>query len=89
VSSEPAAGQFETLVYHARTQLPALKANVAVDVSSLRESAGPWCSSLAEPDIHQSVIDYIAAFMRGRSGKNFSPHVTIGVGTTAFLDAMR
>jgi hypothetical protein len=33
------------------------------------------------------VIDYIAAFPE-HSGKNFSPHVTIGVGTTAFLDAM-
>ena len=41
-----------------------------------------------EPDIHPSVIDYIAAFMPEYSGKNFSPHVTIGVATTAFLDAM-
>ena len=34
------------------------------------------------------MIDYIAAFMPDHSGKNFSPHVTIGVGTTRFLDAM-
>jgi hypothetical protein len=41
-----------------------------------------------EPDILQSVIDYIATSMDHLSGKNFGPHVTIGVGTTAFLDAM-
>jgi hypothetical protein len=34
------------------------------------------------------VIDYIAAFMPDHSGKNFSPYVTIGVGTRAFLDAL-
>jgi hypothetical protein len=34
------------------------------------------------------MIDYIAAFMPDHSGKNFNPHVTIGVCTTAFLDAL-
>ncbi len=42
----------------------------------------------AEPDIHPGVIEYIAAFVPDHSGKNFLPHVTIGVGTKAFLDAM-
>jgi hypothetical protein len=51
-------------------------------------TAAAFYTTPAEPDIHQSVIDYIAAFMLEHSGKNFSPHVTIGVGTTAFLDAM-
>jgi hypothetical protein len=51
-------------------------------------TAAAFYTTPAEPDIHQSVIDYIAAFMAEHSGKNFSPHVTIGVGTTAFLDAM-
>jgi hypothetical protein len=51
-------------------------------------TAAAFYTTPAEPDIHQSVIDYIAAFMPEHSGKNFSPHVTIGVGTTAFLDAM-
>ena len=51
-------------------------------------TAAAFYTTPAEPDIHQSVIDYIAAFMSEHNGKNFSPHVTIGVGTTAFLDAM-
>jgi len=50
-------------------------------------TAAAFYTTPAEPDIHPSVIDYIAAF-REHAGKNFSPHVTIGVGTTAFLDAM-
>jgi hypothetical protein len=63
----------------------------------LIDAAGPYTVKTAtaaafyttpeEPDISPSVIDYIAAF-RDHSGKNFSPHVTIGVGTKAFLDAM-
>jgi hypothetical protein len=51
-------------------------------------TAAAFYTTPAEPDIHQSVIGYIAAFMPDHSGKNFSPHVTIGVGTRAFLDAM-
>jgi hypothetical protein len=51
-------------------------------------TAAAFYTTPAEPDIHPSVIDYIAAFMTEHSGKNFSPHVTIGVGTTAFLNAM-
>lgn len=51
-------------------------------------TAAAFYTTPAEPDIHPSVIDYIAAFIPDHSGKNFSPHVTIGVGTTAFLDAM-
>jgi len=51
-------------------------------------TAAAFYTTPAEPDINQSVIDYIAAFTSEHSGKNFSPHVTIGVGATAFLDAM-
>jgi len=50
-------------------------------------TAAAFYTTPAEPDIHQAVIDYIAAFPK-LTGKNFSPHVTIGVGMTGFLDAM-
>jgi hypothetical protein len=42
----------------------------------------------AEPNINQSVIDYIAASVTNNTGENFSPHVTIGIGMKAYLDAM-
>jgi hypothetical protein len=51
-------------------------------------TAAAFYTTPEEPDIHQSVIDYIATSMDHLSRENFSPHVTIGVGTTAFLDAM-
>jgi hypothetical protein len=53
-----------------------------------RLSSAAFYTTPSEPDIHQSMIDYIAAFMPDHSGKNFNPHVTIGVCTTAFLDAL-
>jgi hypothetical protein len=50
-------------------------------------TAAAFYTTPAEPDINPSVIDYIAGFMN-HTGENFSPHVTIGVGTKDFLDAM-
>ena len=34
------------------------------------------------------MIDYVANFTTVASGKKFNPHVTIGVGTEAYLNAM-
>jgi hypothetical protein len=51
-------------------------------------TAAAFYTTPEEPDIHPSVIDYIATSMTNYSGENFSPHVTIGIGTTAFLDVM-
>ncbi len=39
-------------------------------------------------DIQQSLIDYVANFVAIASGKKFNPHVTIGVGTEAYLNEM-
>lgn len=63
----------------------------------LIDAAGPYTVKTAtaaafytapvEPDIAPAVIDYIADF-HNHVGKNFSPHVTIGLGLAVFLDAM-
>jgi hypothetical protein len=42
----------------------------------------------AEPDIHPSVIPYVAGFVAEQTGQNYSPHVSTGVGTIAFLDTL-
>ena len=39
-------------------------------------------------DIQPELIDYVANFVPGAAGKHFNPHVTIGVGTQAYLDKM-
>ena len=42
----------------------------------------------AEPDIHPSLIPYVAGFVPEQTGQNYNPHVSTGVGTTAFLDTL-
>src|SRR5262249_23700627 len=39
-------------------------------------------------DIQESLIDYVANFVSIAAGKRFNPHVTIGVGTEAYLNEM-
>ncbi len=50
-------------------------------------SAAAFYTTPAEPDIHPAVVDYVAGFA-DHTGKNFSPHVTIGLAATGFLDAL-
>jgi hypothetical protein len=47
-------------------------------------TAAAFYTTPEEPHINPSVIDYIATSMADLSGGNFSPHVTIGIGTAAF-----
>jgi hypothetical protein len=44
----------------------------------------------AEPPLHEvpALVEYIGAFVPEHSGKNFMPHVTIGVGLKGYLDEM-
>jgi hypothetical protein len=39
-------------------------------------------------DIQEFLIEYVANFVGESSGSKFNPHVTTGVGTTAYLDKM-
>ena len=39
-------------------------------------------------DIQESLIKYVANFVQDAAGKKFNPHVTIGVGTEAYLKEM-
>ena len=44
----------------------------------------------SEPPLHEvpALVEYIGAFVPEHSGKNFAPHVTIGVGLKNYLDEM-
>ncbi len=44
----------------------------------------------SEPDLHEVplLVEYVGKFVPDHSGQNFMPHVTIGVGTKQYLDAM-
>lgn len=41
-----------------------------------------------DPDILPAVIKYVTVFVPEHSGDHYSPHVTVGLGTIEFLDAM-
>ena len=51
-------------------------------------AAAAFYTTPGEPDIRPSLIPYVSNFVPAQTGKNYSPHVSIGVGTTAFLDAL-
>ena len=51
-------------------------------------TAAAFYTTPAEPDIHPSLIPYVAGFVPAQTGQNYSPHVSTGVGTTAFLDTL-
>jgi len=51
-------------------------------------AAAAFYTTPGEPDIHPSLIPYVSDFVPTQTGKNYSPHVSTGVGTTAFLDAL-
>lgn len=78
------------IVIHPTPDLLRLRQELIAAVRPLKvktATAAAFYTTAAEPEIHQSVIDYIA-HADELTGEHFSPHITIGVATTAFLDAM-
>ena len=51
-------------------------------------TAAAYVTTPQDPDILQAVIDYVAAFVPEHSGAHYSPHVTIGIGTIKYLNAL-
>jgi hypothetical protein len=51
-------------------------------------TAAAFMSTEDGRDIQQDLIDYVANFVAIAAGKEFNPHVTIGVGTEAYLNAI-
>lgn len=65
---------------------------------ALIDAIGPYVTSDAtaeafvttaeDPTINQATIDYVAQFVPNASGDRFNPHVSIGMGSKAQLDAL-
>lgn len=51
-------------------------------------SAGAFATTPEEPEINQATIDYVTTFVPTQVGKNFNPHVTIGLAHEDFLKKM-
>jgi hypothetical protein len=51
-------------------------------------TAAAFATTPDEPEINQPTIDAVATYLSGHTGEHYSPHVTIGVGSVEYLDAL-
>jgi hypothetical protein len=51
-------------------------------------SAAAFATTPEDPDINQPTLDAVATYFSEHIGEHYSPHVTIGVGTVDYLDAL-
>ncbi len=51
-------------------------------------TAAAFVTTPEDPDINQPTIDYVAAFVPKGTGKNFNPHVTVGLASQDYMKAM-
>jgi hypothetical protein len=48
----------------------------------------PFKTTVPDPEINQATIDAVATYFSNHRGEHYSPHVTIGVGTIDYLNAL-
>lgn len=51
-------------------------------------TAAAFYTTVDSPDINQSTINYVVKFIPEASGKNYHPHLTLGVATLAYLKTL-
>jgi hypothetical protein len=51
-------------------------------------TAAAFKTTPADPEINQATIDAVANYFAEHRGEHYSPHVTIGVGTVEYLNAL-
>jgi hypothetical protein len=51
-------------------------------------TAAAYVTTPEDPDIVQPLIEYVAGFVPDETGKNFNPHVTIGLAPEEYLKSM-
>jgi hypothetical protein len=51
-------------------------------------TASAYVTTAEDPNIVPQLIEYVRVFVPDHAGPHYSPHVTIGVGTTEFLDTL-
>jgi hypothetical protein len=51
-------------------------------------TAAAFMTTPQDAEINQATIDAVATYLAGHTGEHYSPHVTIGVGTVDYLNAL-
>jgi hypothetical protein len=50
--------------------------------------AAAFATTAADPEINEATLNAVATYFSQHTGEHYSPHVTIGVGTVDYLDAL-
>ena len=51
-------------------------------------SAAAFAATAAEPNINEATLNAVATYFAAHTGEHYSPHVTIGVGSVDYLNAL-
>jgi hypothetical protein len=51
-------------------------------------SAAAFATTASEPNINEATLNAVATYFSEHTGEHYSPHVTIGVGTVDYLNAL-
>lgn len=79
------------IVIHPTDDLLAYQQKLINAVAPFTEPSGTaaaYFTTPENPEIVQPLIEYVAGFVPNRTGKNFSPHVTIGLAPEDYLKGM-
>lgn len=60
----------------------------AVEPFAVEGTGAAFVPSDDDAPIAPSIVDYVNGYVPQRSGKNFNPHVTIGLGASSFVNRM-
>jgi hypothetical protein len=86
--TEPAAG----IVIEPSAALLRLQQKLIAAVAPFSESHGTAAAYITAPEnahVLKQLIDYVDGYVPKQSGKNFNPHVTVGVGREEFLKRLK
>jgi hypothetical protein len=80
------------IVIEPTQELLRLQQKVIDAVAPFSESGGTPAAYITAPEnahVLKQLIDYVDSYVPKRSGKNFNPHVTVGVGREEFLKQLK
>jgi 2'-5' RNA ligase len=80
------------IVIEPTPQLVRLQAEIIEAVAPFTRSNGTaaaYVTTATAPGVNLPTLDYVNTFIPKRNGKNFNPHVTIGVGQIPFVQKMK
>jgi hypothetical protein len=63
--------------------------DVVAPLAAEKGTAEAFAPRLDGGRVGQPTVDYVNAFVGPRTGANYNPHLTVGIGTRAFVDALK